>query len=198
MLRLFRTQNGVLGNLRLDGGGVYLLPPSERDWRSYAELRAESRAFLEPWEPTWAPSALTREAFQQRLRRYAGDRRNDKSYSYFVFDSRSSQLVGGISLTNMRRGVAQIATLGYWIGAPHARKGYMTAALQNMLDFSFNQLGLHRVEAACLPSNEPSQRLLKRAGFEQEGYAPKYLKIRGNWQDHLLFGLLAEKYNTRG
>ncbi len=181
----------------MEGGGVYLLPPLERDWRGYAELRAESRRFLEPWEPTWAPNALTREAFQQRLRRYAGDRRNDKSYSFFVFDNMSAQLVGGISLSNLRRGVAQTATLGYWIGAPHARKGYMTAALQNILAYSFNQLGLHRMEAACLPSNENSQRLLKRAGFEQEGYAPKYLKIRGNWQDHLLFALLAENYHAR-
>ncbi len=176
---------------------MHLRPPTERDWRSYAELRAASRRFLEPWEPTWAPDALTRDAFLRRLRRYAGDRRNDTGYSFFIFDNQAQRLVGGINLANVRRGVAQAATLGYWTGASYARQGYMTAALQCVLAFGFSQLALHRMEAACLPGNEPSQRLLKRAGFEQEGYAPKYLKIRGDWHDHLLFGLLAETYAAK-
>ena len=197
MLRLFRQQDGTASSLRLDGQKTILRPPVERDWRSYAELRAASRQFLEPWEPTWALDALSRDAFQQRLRRYAGDRRNDSGYSFFVFERETERLVGGMSLANVRRGVAQTATLGYWVGEAHAHKGYMTAAMQSILGFSFRYLKLHRVEAACLPNNEPSQRLLARAGFEQEGFAVKYLMIRGEWQDHILFGLLAENYMPR-
>ncbi len=194
MLRLFRQQNGTSSGLRLDGLRTILRPPVERDWRSYTELRAASRSFLEPWEPTWALDALSRDAFQRRLRRYASDRRNDTGYSFFVFDRESGRLVGGMTLSNVRRGVAQTATLGYWVGETYARKGYMTAAMQSVLGFGFRHLKLHRLEAACLPSNEPSQRLLQRAGFEQEGFAPKYLMIRGIWQDHILFALLAENY----
>ena len=90
----------------------------------------------------------------------------------------------------MRRGVSETASLGYWVGEPFARQGYMTRALPLVLDFSFDRLRLHRVEAACLPTNMPSRSLLTRAGFHQEGYARQYLCIAGKWQDHLLFAIL--------
>ena len=99
-------------------------------------------------------------------------------------------MLGALTLSNVRRGVAQMATLGYWIGAPFARQGYMTDALQALLPFAFDHLHLHRVEAACLPRNDASIALLRRAGFEQEGLARSYLKINGAWQDHLLFARL--------
>ena len=99
-------------------------------------------------------------------------------------------------MSNVRRGVAQCGTLGYWIGEPHARQGYMNEALRLIVEFCFGQLGLHRIEAACLPHNEASQKLLQRADFTQDGYARKYLKIQGEWQDHLLFSLLAEDHKS--
>ena len=193
-MRLFRPLSGSVADIRLEGRKVTLRPPVERDWRHYAELRAASRAFLEPWEPTWPPDALTRESFQRRLRRYAADWREDQGYSFFAFRSKDGALLGGITLSNMRRGVAQCGTLGYWIGASHAGRGYMTEALGLMLGFCFIQLGLHRVEAACLPDNEPSQRLLRRSGFREEGFAKQYLKIRGQWHDHVMFALLADEF----
>ncbi len=106
---------------------------------------------------------------------------------------RRDALAGGVGLSNVRRGVAETASLGYWIGEPFARPGYMTAALPLVLDFAFARLRLHRVEAACLPSNVPSRALLLRTGFQQEGYARSYLLIDGKWQDHLLFAILRER-----
>jgi len=103
-------------------------------------------------------------------------------------------LVGGVGLSNLRRGVSETASLGYWIGEPHARQGLMTAALPLVLDFAFERLRLHRVEAACLPTNVPSRALLLRTGFQQEGYARNYLLIDGKWQDHLLFAILREDW----
>ena len=100
-------------------------------------------------------------------------------------------LVGGIGLSNVRRGVSETASLGYWVGEPYARQGYMSAALPLVLDFAFERLRLHRVEAACLPTNIPSRALLTRAGFHQEGHARQYLCIEGKWQDHLLFAMLS-------
>ncbi len=191
-MRLFRNLSSPAGNLRLSGEKVYLRAPAERDWRAYVEVRAASRKFLEPWEPAWPPDALGREAYFRRLNRYAADWRDDVGHSFFIFRNDDDALLGGISLSNVRRGVAQCGTLGYWIGESYARQGYMTEALQLIIEFCFGQLALHRIEAACLPHNEASQKLLRRAGFTQDGYARKYLKIRGEWHDHLLFSLLAE------
>jgi ribosomal-protein-alanine N-acetyltransferase len=196
-MRLFRNLSSPASNVRLNGVKVYLRPPAERDWRAYVDVRSASRKFLEPWEPAWPPDALGREAFTRRLNRYAADWRDDVGHSFFIFRKTDDALVGGISLSNVRRGVAQCGTLGYWIGEAHARNGYMTEALRLILDFCFGQLALHRIEAACLPHNEASQQLLLRAGFTKDGYARQYLKIRGEWHDHLLFSLLAEDFRAQ-
>lgn len=195
-MRLFRNLTSPSGHVRLNGGKVYLRSPTERDWRAYVEVRAASRKFLEPWEPTWPPDALGREAYFRRLNRYAADWRDGEGHSFFIFGNDDDALLGGISMSNVRRGVAQCGTLGYWIGEPHARQGYMNEALRLIIEFCFGQLGLHRIEAACLPHNDASQKLLQRADFTQDGYARKYLKIRGEWQDHLLYSLLAEDHKS--
>ncbi|MCZ6838820.1 MAG: GNAT family protein [Alphaproteobacteria bacterium] len=195
-MRLFRNLTSPAGHVRLNGGKVYLRSPTERDWRAYVEVRAASRKFLEPWEPTWPQDALGREAYFRRLNRYAADWRDGVGHSFFIFGNDDDALLGGISMSNVRRGVAQCGTLGYWIGEPHARQGYMNEALRLIIEFCFGQLGLHRIEAACLPHNDASQKLLQRADFTQDGYARKYLKIRGEWQDHLLYSLLAEDHKS--
>ena len=127
------------------------------------------------------------------MARYAEDWRTDQGYNFFIFRA-AETLTGGVGLSNLRRGVAETASLRYWIGEPHARQGLMTAALPLVLDFAFERLRLHRVEAACLPTNVPSRALLLRTGFQQEGYARNYLLIDGKWQDHLLFAILREDW----
>ena len=97
------------------------------------------------------------------------------------------KLVGGVTVTNIRRGVAQAGSLGYWMGAAYARQGYMTAAVRALVGFGFSTLKLHRIEAACIPENTASVRLLEKTGFVREGYAREYLCINGIWQDHLLY-----------
>lgn len=168
------------------GEGVLLRFPDLDDYAEWAALRKKSRKFLEPWEPLWPEDDLTIFAYRQRLRRYRELAATDQSYPYFIFAGHGP-LVGAVSLNNVRRGVAQTGTLGYWTGEPYARQGYMTRALAALVPHAFTFLGLHRVEAACLPRNEASIRLLKKSGFEHEGYARAYLKIAGVWEDHLLF-----------
>jgi len=175
------------GGRRLDGEGVYLRPPEIRDYAEWAELREESRGFLTPWEPTWAVDELSRGSFRYKLRRYAEDMRDDKAYALFVFREADAALVGGLTLSNVRRGVAQAASLGYWAGERYAGKGYVTAAVHAVVRFAFDDLELHRVEAACQPENVASRKVLTKAGFVQEGQARAYLKINGAWRDHLLF-----------
>jgi [ribosomal protein S5]-alanine N-acetyltransferase len=181
---------------RLTGDRVFLRPPERGDYEAWASLRAGSRDFLVPWEPSWPPDALSRASFRTRVTRYAEDWRIDQAYNFFIF-AHDETLVGGIGLSNVRRGVSESASLGYWVGKPFARQGYMTATLPLVIDFGFERLGLHRLEAACLPSNIPSRSLLARAGFHQEGSAREYLCIAGKWQDHLLFAILRGDRSTR-
>ncbi len=185
-------------DLRLQRDRVYLRYPVQSDWRAWVALRADSQAFLTPWEPTWAHDALSRGAFRRRLKTYRTEMRQGVTHSFLIFRAADDTLLGGITLSNLRRGVAQTATLGYWIGAAHARRGYVTEALSAVLEYAFQRLGLHRIEAACLPGNEASRRLLLKAGFQEEGYAREYLRINGNWQDHQLFGILRGEFSARG
>jgi ribosomal-protein-alanine N-acetyltransferase len=176
----------------IEGEGVTLRLPQMAEFEEWAALRTASRDFLTPWEPSWPADDLTRAAFRRRLKRYAEDWRTDQSYAFFIFRKQDNLLLGGLTLANVRRGVAQAGSIGYWLGMRFARNGYMTAAVKGVLPFCFETLRLHRVEAACIPTNTASIRLLERCGFLREGYARQYLCINGVWQDHLLFARLKD------
>ncbi len=176
----------------LDGEGVRLRAPRSADFQAWTELRRASREFLQPWEPTWPLDDLTRAAFRRRLALYARDRDLGQGHAFFVFRTRDGALVGGVNLRNVMRGVAQSAQLGYWVGERYARQGHISAGVRAVTGFAFRTLGLHRVEAACCTDNEASSRLLVKVGFRPEGLARGYLKINGNWRDHLLFGLIGD------
>jgi ribosomal-protein-alanine N-acetyltransferase len=182
---------------RLVGRRITLRPPAREDFDAWAQVRGESRRFLVPWEPTWPSDALSRASYRQRLLHYAAEWRSGQSYNFFLFDNVDGQLLGGIGLNQVRHGVAESGSLGYWMGERFARQGYMSDALQLMLGFAFGRLKLHRLEAACLPHNHPSAGALLKAGFREEGYAKEYLCINGSWQDHLLFGILRNEWAER-
>ena len=100
---------------RLAGPRAFLRSPDRGDYEAWAALRARSRYFLAPWEPSWPPDALSRAAFRARLSRYAEDWRTDQGYNLFIFNH-DETLIGGVSLSNLRRGVSETASLGYWVG----------------------------------------------------------------------------------
>lgn len=210
---------------RLSGPRLVLRAGYPTDWKEWRGLRAASRDFLVPWEPTWPLDALGYEFFCGLLRRQARDWREGKAYAFLIFlktsgepetggnisistplhspdenrpsppSLRDNALIGGISLNGVQRGIAQKGTLGYWIGAPFARHGYMTEAVGLVCDFAFKTLRLNRVEAGCLPRNEASRRLLAKLGFAEEGFARAYLRINGRWEDHLLWGKVKNALN---
>jgi ribosomal-protein-alanine N-acetyltransferase len=194
VLRILKSWSAQPATLRLEGEHVYLRPLQDHDWRAWSDLRRASRAFLEPWEPLWPPDALSRLSYRRRLDQAIGELKSETGYPFHIIRRRDEQLLGGVTMSNVRRSVAQSATLGYWIAEPFARKGHMSEALACVAAFAFDRLGLHRLEAACLPTNEASRRVLQKIGFQQEGYARGYLRINGLWHDHLLFGLLAEDW----
>jgi ribosomal-protein-alanine N-acetyltransferase len=191
-MALFRTVSFNEIVPAVAGAGVTLRAPQSGDFADWAALRETSRDFLVPWEPTWPPDDLTRSAFRRRLKRYAEDQRGDLAYAFLIFRSEDNAMVGGLTLANIRRGVAQAGSIGYWIGAPYARKGYMTAAVRALIPYGFTTLRLHRLEAACIPDNTASIRLLEKTGFRREGYARSYLCINGTWQDHLLYARIKD------
>ncbi len=197
MLGFLKSPSQAPGADLLRSERLYLRPPRASDWKAWAELRGVSRAFLEPWEPTWPRDALSRAAFRNRLQRHARELRDGTGHAFFLFRNDDHALLGGITLSNIQRGIAMSCSVGYWVGAPHARQGVMTEGLGRLLPFVFETLGLHRLEAACLPENRASQGLLRKLGFEKEGYARAYLRINGRWHDHLLFALLADDFRAR-
>jgi ribosomal-protein-alanine N-acetyltransferase len=189
-MAFFRTVSLAESLPAIDGDSVALRVPQMVDFPEWAALRELSRDFLTPWEPIWPADDLTRGAFRRRIRRYGEDLRTDQAYAFFIFRKSDNALVGGLTLANVRRGVAQAGSLGYWMGAPYAGRGYMTSAVHALVPFAFGPLRLHRLEAACIPSNVASIRLLEKTGFVREGVARQYLCINGIWQDHLLYALL--------
>jgi ribosomal-protein-alanine N-acetyltransferase len=180
------------------GAGVLLRPPRLADHAAWAALRAESRDYLQLWEPTWPADDLTRAAFRRRLGVYTRELELQNAFPFFIFvqapDGREGPLAGAVTLSNIRRGVAETGQIGYWIGERWAGQGLAPAAVRALCGFAFEQLRLHRVEAACVPSNARSRRVLEKAGFRLEGRARAYLKINGVWADHLLFGLVEDEY----
>ncbi len=191
-MAFFRTINFSEPPPSIASGRVVLRPPQMADYPEWSALREGSRQFLTPWEPTWPEDDLTRGAFRRRIRRYSEDIRTDQGYAFLIFRKSDDMLLGGLTLANIRRGVAQAASLGYWMGLPHVRQGYMTEAVRTIVPFALETLRLHRLEAACIPTNAGSIRLLENNGFTREGYAREYLCINGLWQDHLLFARLRD------
>ncbi len=191
-MAFFRTINFTEPLPTIEGDGLLLRTPQMTDYEEWSALREASRDFLTPWEPTWPDDDLTRSAFRRRIKRYTEDLRSDQGYAFLIMRYSDGALVGGLTLANIRRGVAQACSLGYWMALPFVRQGYMTAAVRAVIPFAFATLRLHRLEAACIPTNAGSIRLLEKNGFLREGYAREYLCINGVWQDHLLFARLKD------
>lgn len=189
MIGLFANR---MPGVRIDGPRVYIRPPRRRDERQWVEIRRISREFLVPWEPSWPADAATGIAFRRRYRRFCDDWRARSGFAFFIFEQGSDRLLGGITLSNVRRGVSQSGSIGYWMGKPYAGKGYMSEAVGLILHFCFDTLGLNRVEAACLLHNDASRTLLTKLGFTEEGIARNYLCINGRWQDHVTYAILRD------
>ena len=181
--------------LRLETERMVLRLPIHTDFAPWVELRVDSRAFLSPWEPVWAADHLSRKSFTNRVYWAQRASRNGTGLPLFLI-RRDGELLGAITLDNIRRGPAQSATIGYWIGQRFARQGYMREAIGTLVHHTFTQLDLSRIEAACLPENAASRGVLERAGFKYEGVAQSYLQINGRWRNHVLYSNL--RHDRRG
>lgn len=174
---------------RLTGPRLSMRLATPLDWSSWHEIRAENRAYLQPWEPLWPKDSLTYDYFCRNVRRQWREWRDGQAYAFLIFmNDAPAEVVGGLSLNDVHRGIGQKGTIGYWLGEKHANQGFMTEAATLALDFAFHRLGLHRLEATSMPANAASRHLLEKLGFDEEGYARAYLRINGQWEDHILWG----------
>ncbi len=185
---MFARRNRSESELQTDR--LSMRPPQMRDFEQWSRLRRDSRAFLSPWEPQWSRDHLTSRAFRNRVIWAERAIRQGEAYPLFLFRQKDGQVVGGVTLSNIRRQPAQAATLGYWVGEAFAMQGYMTEALSVVRDHAFAALDLSLLYAACLPSNIASSRILELCEFNYEGVAQAYLQIDGRWRDHVLYAAL--------
>ena len=194
MKRLVIAIQSLLSKKKLTGKRVFLRPPKRRDALKWQKLRMSSKSFLVPWEPSWDASSCTRRAYLRYFKNSNYLANMDRAYSFLIFKTEDKTLLGGINIGNVRRGVSQSASLGYWIGEKYSRNGYMKEALKLLIPSLFVDLRLNRLEAATLEENIASKNLLKKIGFKKEGVLRKYLKINGTWRDHILYGLLENDF----
>ena len=180
----------VKRKLKIETERLTLRPPTHSDFREWTALRRESADFLTPWEPSWAIDHLTRKAFTNRVYWAQRSIGNGAAVPLFMYRRTNQELLGAITLDNIRRGPAQAGTLGYWTGQVHARQGYMREAIEAVVHYAFTRLDLSRIEAACLPENAASRGLLESSGFKYEGVAQSYLQIDGRWRTHVLYASL--------
>lgn len=176
--------------LRIETERMTLRLPAHSDFRAWASLREMSRDFLTPWDPAWSEDALSRKAFTNRVYWAARAEASGTALPLFLIRRVDGIFMGALTLDNIRRGPAQAGTLGYWIGLPYARHGYMREALEAVVHYAFAELDLSRLEAGCLPENTASRGALEKTGFKYEGVAQSYLQINGRWRNHVLYANL--------
>lgn len=176
--------------VRIPTARMLLRPPQHSDFRGWAGLRFDSRDFLVPWEPTWAPDHLSRRSFTNRVYWAGRSIAAGTALPLFLIRTSDNVLLGAVTIDNIRRGPAQAGTLGYWIGEAFARQGYMSEAVRAITEHAFQELSLSRIESACLPENVASRGVLERCGFKYEGVAQSYLQIAGRWRTHVLYANL--------
>ena len=187
---------GLSRKLIIETERLILRPPHHNDFRNWVQLRSDSRDFLSPWDPVWSDEHLTRKNFTNRV--YWAERaiKNGNGCPFFLIRKTDQALIGAITLDNIRRGPAQAGTLGYWTGQAFARQGFMREAVECVVLHAFRKLDLSRVEAACLPENQPSRGLLESCRFKYEGVAQSYLQIAGRWRTHVLYAAI--RHDRRG
>lgn len=161
------------------------------DAAEVAELLRANREFLAPWDPVRPDEYFTDDGQRALIKEVLRQHDGGTALPHVIVED--GGIVGRITLTGIARGPFQSCHLGYWVAAHANGRGVASAAVARITGFAFAELGLHRVEAGTLVHNAASQRVLERNGFRRYGLAPRYLKIAGEWQDHVLFQLLAEK-----
>lgn len=181
----FGRKTPVLFSERLE-----LRLPRKSDYTPWLTTRREGVSFLQKWEPIRGRDYERKNAFYSRISWAHRAARQKSAFPFMIIRRADDRLLGAITLDNLRYGPAKTGTVGYWIGPDFARQGFMSEAVQQVVDFAFGPLDISRIEAACLPENKASRGVLEKVGFKYEGVAQSYLQIAGRWRTHVLYAQL--------
>mgnify|MGYP003336158789 FL=1 len=183
----------------LEGPRVLLRGLRDSDFDEWRDVRLANRAWLEPWEPLpefgTPDAAADRSAFRARCAAWDRQRQFDAAYGFGVF--LGPRLVGEVSLGSVQRGPFQSAYIGYWVAEEHAGRGIAPEAVVLLMRFGFETLALHRLEAAVVPRNAASRRVASKLGLRDEGTARELLQIRGTFEDHVRYAMVADEWFDR-
>ncbi|MBV9100336.1 MAG: GNAT family N-acetyltransferase [Candidatus Dormibacteraeota bacterium] len=170
---------------------VRLVPVAVDDAVALHELLVRNREYLAPWSPARDEEWYGLE--QQRERLAAAVAQHGEGSAYYFKIVAGDGAVGRLDLNNVVRGVWRNTNLGYWVAESERGRGHATAAVKAAVTFAFSEAGLHRVEAAVMPRNRASLRVVEKAGFRREGVAERYLRINGRWEQHVIHAITAEE-----
>ena len=171
---------------------VELRLPEPEDVDAFLELVVRNRDHFRPYEPRRPPTYFTRAGQRDQIAAAQRQARMGERFEFGIWENGSSALVGRISLGGISRGALQNAYLGYGVDIEHGGRGIATKAVTLAVEVAFEDLGLHRVQAAVVPENTASARVLEKAGFREEGLARRYLFLDGQWKDHRMFALTSD------
>lgn len=178
----------------LDGEQVSIRTFSLDDVPELVELRVRNREFNTPFEPRRSDGFFTAAGQRAEVLRDREEWAADRMYAFAIVERSTARVRGRVGLANIVRGAWDNATLGYFVDQDVNGRGYATEAVSLTLEFAFGPARLHRVQAAVMPHNERSSRVLRRNGLRLEGHAPRYLRLAGGWRDHDLYAITADEW----
>ncbi|MFB6363897.1 GNAT family N-acetyltransferase [Paenibacillus elgii] len=176
------------------GDRIYIRPLDLPDVPALHLLRAENETFFRPFEPLQDSNAFTLDAVRESLVKTIAEREQDRTYAFGIFLNGTDELIGRATLSSIVRGPWQNANLGYYISERFNGQGYMSEAVSLVLQFAFKNCGLHRVQAAIMPRNRGSIRVVEKNAMRLEGLARNYLQIYGVWEDHAIYAMTREEW----
>jgi ribosomal-protein-alanine N-acetyltransferase len=157
------------------------------DYEAWVKLRRKSEKFLNQWEPERTKEFYSKDSFQTRVRWAKKNFKLNKVLHLFFFLRTDCNLIGGLTLDNIRHGPFNSASIGYWLAEEYSNNGFMTEALKAIIHYSNKTLNVTRLEAATLPNNVASRRVLEKCEFKYEGVGQSYLQINGRWRNHVMY-----------
>jgi len=180
---------------RIETPGLILRTLNEKDVPGLLDFFERNSKFFKPWIPEYEKNYYTCDYQILKLEYEKKLKEEGIEFRFYIFDKNiPERIIGNVSVSNIIRGVLQSAFLGYSVDEKENKKGIATDAIKRIIEFTFDELKLHRLEANVIPANTASIRVLEKLNFIKEGYSEKYLKINGRWQDHLRYALVNKNY----
>jgi ribosomal-protein-alanine N-acetyltransferase len=155
---------------------------------------------MAPWFPLRMPGETFNDTFDRTLAKQTKGSVDGSEFRFVGF-TRDEQLVAFFGLMQIVRGAFECGVASWCVHSDYTRKGICTEGVTGVLDMAFAAppvgLGLHRVQANVIPTNTASVRVAEKAGFRMEGLGRNYLRIAGEWRDHVFYAKLSGEHQIR-